>query len=291
MSLIIDLHSHTTHSDGALSPQELVMRAQQMQIDVLAITDHDTVSAISVAKEYAQKNDIKLEIVTGVELSTSWHGFDIHILGYNMDINDPVLLKRLAAQLQERDERARRICDKLAKCGIENVYEDALIHANGAQISRNHIANVLVDRQVCATHQLAFSKYLGKGKRAYATPKWITIQTAVEWITQAGGQAVIAHPSHYDMSTKWLRRLTTEFKAAGGVAMEVTHPNMQKQTKSLLLEVALSSELLGSAGSDFHAPGRWTELGRRLDISEQVKPIWHDWPVVLNHHKIHQQIA
>jgi predicted metal-dependent phosphoesterase TrpH len=291
MSLIIDLHSHTTHSDGALSPQELVMRAQQMQIDVLAITDHDTVSAISVAKEYAQKNDIKLEIVTGVELSTSWHGFDIHILGYNMDIDDPVLLKRLAAQLQERDERAKRICDKLARCGIENVYEDALIHANGAQISRNHIANVLVDRQVCATHQLAFSKYLGKGKRAYATPKWITIQTAVEWITQAGGQAVIAHPSHYDMSTKWLRRLTNEFKAAGGVAMEVTHPNMQKQTKSLLLEVALSSELLGSAGSDFHAPGRWTELGRRLDISEKVKPIWHDWPVVLNHHKIHQQIA
>lgn len=291
MSLIIDLHSHTTHSDGALSPQELVMRAQQMQVDVLAITDHDTVSAISVAKEYAQKNDIKLEIVTGVELSTSWHGFDIHILGYNMDIDDPVLLKRLAAQLQERDERAKRICDKLAKCGIENVYEDALNHANGAQISRNHIANVLVDRQVCATHQLAFSKYLGKGKRAYATPKWITIQTAVEWITQAGGQAVIAHPSHYDMSTKWLRRLTTEFKAAGGVAMEVTHPNMQKQTKSLLLEVALSSELLGSAGSDFHAPGRWTELGRRLDISEQVKPIWHNWPVVLNHHKIHQRIA
>ena len=291
MSLIIDLHSHTTHSDGALSPQELVMRAQQMQIDVLAITDHDTVSAISLAKEYAQKNDIKLEIVTGVELSTSWHGFDIHILGYNMDIDDPVLLKRLAAQLQERDERAKRICDKLARCGIENVYEDALIHANGAQISRNHIANVLVDRQVCATHQLAFSKYLGKGKRAYATPKWITIQTAVEWITQAGGQAVIAHPSHYDMSTKWLRRLTNEFKAAGGVAMEVTHPNMQKQTKSLLLEVALSSELLGSAGSDFHAPGRWTELGRRLDISEKVKPIWHDWPVVLNHHKIHQQIA
>ncbi|GBL05484.1 PHP domain-containing protein [Glaciecola sp. KUL10] len=291
MSLIIDLHSHTTHSDGALSPQELVMRAQQMQIDVLAITDHDTVSAISVAKEFAQKNDIKLEIVTGVELSTSWHGFDIHILGYNMDIDDPVLLKRLAAQLQERDERAKRICDKLAKCGIENVYEDALNHANGAQISRNHIANVLVDRQVCATHQLAFSKYLGKGKRAYATPKWITIQTAVEWITQAGGQAVIAHPSHYDMSTKWLRRLTTEFKAAGGVAMEVTHPNMQKQTKSLLLEVALSSELLGSAGSDFHAPGRWTELGRRLDISEQVKPIWHNWPVVLNHHKIHQRIA
>ena len=291
MSLIIDLHCHTTHSDGALRPEELVVRAQQMQVDVLAITDHDTVSAIQVAKDFAIQSNINIEIVTGVELSTSWHGFDIHILGYNMELNDPVFRKRLETQLQERDERAKRICDKLAKCGFEDIYQEALINANGAQISRNHIANVLVNRQICASHQLAFTKYLGKGKRAYATPKWISIQTAVEWITQAGGQAVVAHPSHYDMSTKWLRRLASDFKAAGGVAMEVTHPNMQKQTKTLLTEVALSSDLLGSAGSDFHAPGRWTELGRRLDICEQITPIWHDWPVVLNHQKFNQQIA
>lgn len=277
MTLRIDLHSHTSHSDGALTPQELVLRAQQMQIDVLAITDHDTITATQVARDYVKEINGSLKVVSGVELSTSWHGFDIHILGYNMLIDDATFRQRLAQQLEERDMRAQRICAKLAKCGIEDVYEDALKEANGAQISRSHIAHVLVQRQVCDTHQQAFTKYLGKGKRAFTSPKWISIETAVQWIKDAGGQAVIAHPSHYDMTTKWLRRLAKEFLAAGGVGMEVTHPNMQEPNKKLLAEIAKETGLLGSAGSDFHAPGRWTELGRRLDIAYDVTPIWHDW--------------
>jgi len=280
MTIKIDLHCHTTHSDGALTPEEIVLRAQQMQVDVLAITDHDTVSGVAHAQAAIDKHNIKLKLIAGVELSTSWHGFDIHILGFNVDIQHNVFLGNLQDQMLERDERAKRICDKLAKCGVVDVYQDALRHANGAQISRNHIAQVLVERQICSSFQQAFTKYLGKGKRAYTTPKWIDIETAIKWIVEAGGQAVIAHPSHYDMSTKWLRRLTSEFKQLGGDGMEITHPNMSPQTKSLLLDIAKDSQLFGSAGSDFHSPGRWTELGKRLQISEQITPIWHDWSVI-----------
>ena len=278
--LKIDLHSHTNCSDGALSPIQLVQRAQQMQVDVLAITDHDTVAGIQTAKDYVQAENMRMQIISGVELSTSWHGFDIHIVGLNVDNHDPIFLERLSQQLEERDRRAVRICEKLHKCGHEGIYDLALAYADGAQISRNHIAKALVQRGVVTQAQQAFTKFLGKNKRAHVTPKWISVKEAIQWIHDAGGSAVLAHPSHYDMTSKWLRRIVNEFSQHGGDAMEITHPNMAADKKRLLQEILKDNNLLASAGSDFHFPSRFTELGRRLEIPDSIVPVWHDWSMI-----------
>jgi predicted metal-dependent phosphoesterase TrpH len=276
--LKIDLHSHTTFSDGKLSPKELIMRAQTMQVDVLAITDHDTVNGISVARSEAKAIAPKLKIISGTEISTRWHGFEIHILGLNVDETDKQFLARLESQQETRAQRSLDILEKLKKAGVNVEYEEVKQLASGV-ISRGHFAQLLVNKGIVSHHQQAFSEYLGKGKKAYATPKWIDIQTAVAWIKEAGGQAVIAHPYHYDMTTKWLRRLAAEFCQAGGEGIEVQHPNLAKAKQTLMIEIALEHGLLGSAGSDFHAPGPWTELGKRLTLPQSIVPIWHNWDV------------
>lgn len=280
--LKIDLHSHTHHSDGKLSVSELLVRAEQMQVDVLAITDHDCVDGIAPAMDILANNSQNLRLISGTEISTKWHGFEIHILGLEVNHECEVFLTRLASQLAKRQIRAEKICKKLAKLGINNVLPDAQDLVTTGCISRAHIAQVLLSRGVCTNFQQAFSQYLGKNKRAYVVPEWITIEEAVTWIHEAGGKAVIAHPYHYDMTSKWLRRLSHEFKAYGGDAMEVQHPNLAKSKHDLMVDIALEANLMGSAGSDFHAPSRWTELGRRLGFSEQLRPIWKDFKTPLD---------
>jgi len=284
--LKIDLHSHSHFSDGKLSVPELLMRAQQMQVDYLAITDHDCVDAITPALGYVEAQKLagkkSLNIISGTEISTSWHGFEIHILGLDVDHNCPVFKDRLASQLDKREQRAKKIALKLAKIGIHNIYEDALKkvvnrQGNKGCISRAHIAQVLVERGECLHFQQAFTQFLGAKKKAYVVPNWIDIETAVTWIHEAGGKAVIAHPFHYDMTTKWLRRLATEFASIGGDAMEVQHPNLAKAKHDLMVKIALEANLMGSAGSDFHAPSKWTELGRRLNMPDAIKPVWQSF--------------
>lgn len=273
----IDLHSHTYYSDGQLSPKELIDRAHNMQVNVLAITDHDTVNGIDEALDYqsAQKRD--MQILPGVEISTSWHNFDIHILGLNVDYKNPLFLERLEQQSQERDRRAQQMSDKLAKVGIENVLADAKLLAGVGQLTRAHFARVLIQRNVAKDFDAVFKKYLGKGKKAHVKPKWISIQEAVAWIQEAGGKAVLAHPGHYDMTTKWLKRLVAEFAVAGGDGMEVVHSHLTPERKKLLEDIAAEHNLQASSGSDFHFPNRWTELGKNLTLPQQLMPIWHDW--------------
>lgn len=276
----IDLHSHTHYSDGHLSPKELVDRAHNMQVDVLAITDHDTIDGVQTAMDYQLQQKRAMQILSGVEISTSWHNFDIHILGLNVDHTNPQFLARLDEQSQERDRRAQQMSDKLAKVGILNVFEDAKELAGVGQITRAHFARVLVQRQVVRDFDSVFKKYLGKGKKAHVKPKWISIEQAVTWIHDAGGKAVLAHPGHYDMTTKWLRRLVTEFANAGGDGMEVIHSHLSPERKKMLADLATEHNLQASSGSDFHYPNRWTELGKNLTLPEQLVPIWHDWALV-----------
>lgn len=255
------------------------MRAQQMQVDVLAITDHDTIAAIVEAREYARLHAPKMKVLSGVEISTRWHGFEIHVLGLNIDENDPVLLERLFEQQQEREQRSIAIVDKLNKAGVDIQLAEVKAKAKGV-VSRGHFAQVLVSKNICSHPQQAFTQYLGKDKKAYATPKWVELEEAVMWIKEAKGQAVLAHPFHYDMTSKWLRRLLTQFKEAGGEGMEVQHPNLAKAKHDLMISLALEHGLLASAGSDFHAPSRWTELGKRLQLPPTIQSIWHDWSVL-----------
>lgn len=276
----IDLHSHTLYSDGQLSPQELVLRAHNMQLDVLAITDHDTVAALDEAEAFQASQTRPLTIVPGIELSTSWHGFDIHVLGLNVDRSSDTFQQRLAEQSAARKVRAEAIALKLEKCGLTGVYEKALSYAGKGQITRAHFGRAMVDMQYVNNFDAAFKKYLGKGKRAHVAPKWISIEDAVTWIHEADGKAVLAHPGHYDMTTKWLRRLLVQFSQAGGDGMEVCHPNLAPAKQNQLASFAQEYGLQASAGSDFHGPGRWTELGRHLNIPEHLTPIWQTWNLI-----------
>jgi len=276
----IDLHSHTHYSDGHLSPKELIDRAHNMQVNVLAITDHDTVDGIQEAMDYQSGQKRSMQIMSGVEISTSWHNFDIHILGLNVDHKNEQFLARLDQQSKERDRRAQQMSDKLAKVGIENVFEDAKTLAGKGQITRAHFARVLVERRVVKDFEAVFKKYLGKGKKAHVKPQWIVIEEAVTWIQDAGGKAVLAHPGHYDMTTKWLKRLVEEFANAGGDGMEVVHSHLTPERKKMLADMASEHNLQASSGSDFHYPNRWTELGKNLKLPEQLVPIWNDWNLV-----------
>ena len=273
----IDLHSHSHYSDGQLSPKELIDRAHNMQVDVLAITDHDTVDGIPEALAYQAGQKRAMQILPGVEISTSWHNFDIHILGLHVDHNNELFLQRLAEQSAERDRRALQISDKLAKVGINDVFTEAKNLAGVGQVTRAHFARVLVSRQLVNDMEAAFRKYLGKGKKAHVKPQWISMQEAIQWIQDAGGKAVLAHPGHYDLTTKWLKRLVAEFAQVGGDGMEVIHSHLSPEKKKLLTDLALEHHLLASSGSDFHYPNRWTELGKNLTLPAQMMPIWRDW--------------
>lgn len=274
----VDLHTHTHFSDGKLSPTELVMRAHNQQLDVLAITDHDTLAGLAEAREYQAQQKRSLHIIAGVEISTKWHGFEIHILGLNVDEKSATLDAHLATQAHIRHERAQKMSEKLSRIGINDVYTEAMTHVGAGQITRAHLASVLVKRGVVNSWNSAFTQYLGKGKKAYVNSPWPSIDEAIAWIQAAGGVAVLAHPGHYDMKTKWLRRLLTDFKAANGQGMEVTHPNMAPTKKQLLAQLAREYELLAAVGSDFHGPSAWSELGRKLDIDSDLPTVWQDWP-------------
>ncbi len=273
----IDLHSHTYYSDGQLSPEELVLRAHTMQVDALAITDHDTTNAIPEALHAQSLQSRKLLIIPGIEFSTAWHGFDIHILGLNLNLSSPGLQQGIAAQTQARAERAEAINNKLEKAGCTGVLAQAQVFARKGQVTRAHFARALQHLGYVESADAAFKKYLGKDKRAHVKPKWASMGQAIEWIHAGGGKAVVAHPGHYKLSAKWLRRLLVEFKAEGGDGMEVCHPRISPDMKRQLAIYAREYDLQASAGSDFHFPNRWTELGRHLTIPEDLCPVWHDW--------------
>lgn len=276
-SLRVDLHSHTNCSDGSLTPKELIERAVNFQIDVLAITDHDTVAGLDSAKRTILDKKIPLTLIDGIEISTQWQGFEIHIVGLNIAPEHPQLQKLIIEQQQRRESRALSMGEKLAKCGFDDVYTEAKALAAEGSITRAHFAKVLLHRGVVSKMQAAFDKYIGKGKRAYVNPNWCTIEEAVSTIHAAGGVAVMAHPIRYDLSTKWLRRLIVHFKDVQGDGLEVVLPQMSNEQRKLMLSFCSEYDLHASMGSDFHQPSRWSDLGRNLIMPEKANPIWQLW--------------
>ncbi|MCW8833814.1 MAG: PHP domain-containing protein [Colwellia sp.] len=277
----IDLHSHTQCSDGGLSPQTLIDRAVNYQIAVLAITDHDTVAGFDIAQEYILEKNIPIKLISGIEISTAWQGFEIHIVGLNIDVKHDAIVKLIAEQQQAREDRAITIGEKLAKCGFPDAYNDAKHLAGDGSITRAHFAKVLYQQGHVSTMQKAFDQYLGKKgrniQRAYVKPNWCSIEQAVEAIHAAGGTAVMAHPIRYDLSAKWLRRLIVHFQENNGDALEVVLPQMNPQQRQTMLNYCLEYDLHASLGSDFHHPNKWSDLGRNLTLPECAKPIWALW--------------
>ena len=271
-----DLHSHSTASDGSLSPEHLVARAIEQGVDVLALTDHDGTEGIIAAQAAAQGT--KLSLVTGVEVSVTWGSSTVHILGLKVDHKNPALQKGLKKIRDYRKERAVKIAERLEKSGISGAYEGASQYASPVMLGRVHFAKFLVDKGHAKNINDVFKRYLVRNKPGYVSGEWATLAQAVNWINEAGGQAVIAHPARYKMTATKLRRLITEFKELGGVGLEVVSGRQHPEEIKTLAKLANDFNLLASCGSDFHSPDNtWVELGRLAVLPASVNPIWKSW--------------
>ncbi len=271
-----DLHSHSTVSDGSLSPEHLVARAIDQGVDVLALTDHDGTEGIIAAQAAAQGT--KLSLVTGVEISVTWGSSTIHILGLKVDHKNAALQKGLEKIRDYRKERAVKIAERLEKSGISGAYEGASQYASPVMLGRVHFAKFLVDKGHAKNINDVFKRYLVRNKPGYVSGEWATLAQAVNWINGAGGQAVIAHPARYKMTATKLRRLITEFKELGGVGLEVVSGRQHPEEIKILAKLANDFNLLASCGSDFHSPDNtWVELGRLPELPSSVNPIWKKW--------------
>ena len=277
--MLIDLHSHTKASDGQLTPSELVQRAENRQVHFLAITDHDTIDGLAEAAQYIQDNNLKLQLINGIEITTNWLNHEIHVVGVNIDPTHSALTELIERQKEKREQRAIEMGRRLAKANIPDVYEGAKALAGEGAITRAHFARYMVDIGVADSFPKVFDKYLSRGNTGYVPHDWIDLEEAIKIIHIAGGQAVLAHPDAYKLSNKWLRKLLVTFKNDGGDAMEVA---IGQQNPQMRLQLALWSkeyDLLASQGSDFHFVGRWRDLGKSLFLPEVCQPIWHNWTV------------
>lgn len=290
----IDLHCHSNASDGVLSPSELLLRAETMQLDVLAITDHDSIQGYLAAAAELQQlaaaeqagarakqprgaAGLPLQLISGIEFSCSWQGFEIHILGWNFNPKEAAMQQLISAQTERRLQRAEAIAGRLQQHGVSAAH---MPHAQqNAVRTRLHFAEALQRYGYVRDTQQAFDKYLAKGQCAYVAPQWCSIAEAVQAIHGSGGSAAIAHPLAYDLSNKWLRRLLVDFHSWGGRCIEVVSGQQSPEQRRWLTELAQTYHLMASVGSDFHFPGRWRELGRNLAMPAGLTPVWHDWPL------------
>ncbi len=273
----IDLHSHTTASDGRLTPSQLIDRAVEFDLHTLAITDHDTIDGLPVAHDYICNMGISLTLINGIEISTVWQNKDIHIVGLGIDIENSALQTLIKEQKKRRVERSELMALRIAKVTQDDVLEGVKAIAGDAPITRAHFAKWLVDNGYAKTMQQVFKKYLTRNNPGYVPPIWCSISEAIDVIHQAGGQAVLAHPARYQLTAKWIKRLITAFCEAGGDAMEVAQPQQPQQERRNLADYAIQYKLLASQGSDFHYPSPWMELGRNLWLPSGVEPVWKDW--------------
>ena len=273
-----DLHLHSHYSDGTLAPAALVARAAAAGVDVMALTDHDCTDGMSEARAAAA--EAGMQLVPGVEISVTWQQMTIHIVGLGIRTDDATLCQGLARLLEQRRTRARAIADKLARRNIAGALEAVTELAGGAILGRTHFAHFLVERGVVPTKELAFRQYLLRGGAAYVPVQWATLDEAVGWINAAGGQAVIAHPARYKLTSGKLRKLLGEFRDAGGAAIEVVCGGQSPQINGNMAAFANEFGLLASVGSDYHGPGQhWLEPGRLPRLPEIATPVWRDWAV------------
>ena len=276
-SVIDDLHSHTTASDGCLTPEALVHRAVEMRVGTLAITDHDTTAAIAPAREEISRSGLALNLIPGVEISTVWENHEIHIVGLNIDITHPLMCEFLAQQTERRNQRAQLIAERLEKAQIPGALEGAQQLAQGGAVTRGHFARFLVECGKASSMADVFKKYLARGKTGYVPPQWCTIEQAIDVIHHSGGKAVLAHPGRYNLSAKWLKRLVAHFAEHHGDAMEVAQCQQSPNERTQLATLARQHHLWASQGSDFHQPCPWIELGRKLWLPAGVEGVWQLW--------------
>jgi len=274
--LNIDLHTHSNCSDGALTPAELVARAAAAGVEVLALTDHDTVAGLEDADHSAGVHGLRL--VPGVEISASWRAQAIHVLGLWIDPASAELRGVLGMQAERRRARMRKICARLEKLGLPGPLLLAAVEAHPGLPTRAHLANAMVAGGHVSRADEAFRKYLGAGKPANVAAEWPALDVVVGWIRAAGGVAALAHPARYALSAGARRQMLGDFVAAGGGALEVVTGANGAQHVEGVAALAVKYGLMGSVGSDFHDPQlTWNPLGRSLKLPDCVTPVWRSY--------------
>ena len=270
----VDLHSHSTISDGLLSPVDLVRRAAGNGVEILALTDHDELGGLAMARAEAESLGIKF--VDGVELSVSWGDQTVHIVGLGVDPGCPVLVQGVLQVRSGRDERAQRMSDELAKIGIRGVLDGARKYVgNPALVSRSHFARYLVEIGISRTVSEVFDYYLARGKPGFVEHEWATLEQAVGWIHAAGGVAVIAHPGRCRLSKAELFVLFERFKELGGEAIEVVSGTQNGDAALEYARIARQYGFLASRASDFHGPGEsMVDIGKAEALPPDLVPVW-----------------
>jgi predicted metal-dependent phosphoesterase TrpH len=269
-----DLHCHSTTSDGTLTPEELAARAAANGVDLWALTDHDEVGGQQRAMDAARALGIRY--LTGVEISVTFADVTVHIVGLGFDHTDPRMMEGLADTRDGRGPRAIEMGAQLAKAGIPGAYEGALKYVgNPRLISRTHFARFLVDTGVCRDTSEVFRKYLTEGKPGYVPHRWARLGNAVNWITQSGGVAVIAHPARYKFTPNEEYALFSEFRQHGGQGVEVVTGSHTAAEALRYADMAREFGLAASRGSDFHSPDEsHTDLGKLPPLPPDLTPVW-----------------
>lgn len=273
MSLVYDLHCHSTASDGLLRPRELVARAKQFGVDVLALTDHDTLAGLAEAQAAAK--ELGVTVINGVEISATWNRRTLHVVGLHVDPEHPALLAGLSTMQAKRRERAVEMGRRLEAQGFPNALAGACRYGDGHNVTRTHFARYLVECGAAATVGDVFRSYLRAGKPGYVKTEWAPLSEAVSWIRAAGGEAVLAHPGRYNFTGSMMRAMLLDFVACGGTGIEVVYSGCTPDMLRNNADYARRFKLRASVGSDFHDPSvPWIELGRLPPLPTDLAPIW-----------------
>lgn len=273
MLQVYDLHTHSTASDGVLSPTELVKHAAMAGVYGLALTDHDTTDGLIEAELTA--NELGMIWIPGVELSTTWNSQTIHIVGLWINPDAPELKMGLAKLREFRIWRAEEMGRSLARNNIPGAFAGASKFANGKILTRTHFARFLIQQGFATNEQQVFEHFLISGKPGYVASQWTAIDEAINWIRQAQGRAVLAHPGCYRLNYKSLRRLVNVFKEVGGCALEVISRSHTAENVAIIARLANEFGLLSSVGSDFHSPHNSRDvLGQLPNLPAECVPIW-----------------
>ncbi|MEM8563141.1 MAG: PHP domain-containing protein [Pseudomonadota bacterium] len=279
--MLIDFHTHTSASDGALSPLELLKLARARGVGMLAITDHDTVQGyLSAARELDRHASIQsdLLLVPGVELSCRWSATTVHIVGLGFDCSHDAMLSGLSTLAVARKERSETIASRLEKLGFAGALSGASVLAGDGQLGRPHFADWMVAEGHVKDHATAFDRFLGQGKTGDVKAYWPELKQVVSWIVAAGGVAVLAHPLKYRFTRMKLRRMLTDFVAAGGGAIELTSGRQGLEQITQLRRLAAEFKLEVSVGSDYHRDGAYfPPPGIELPKVKPLTGVWERW--------------
>lgn len=280
--MLIDFHTHSNASDGTLSPLELVARALERNISLLAITDHDTVDGYKQAAAHHGESAANLQLIPGIEFSCVWSGTTIHVLGLGIDCEHPAMRAGVSRMAVAREERAQKIAERLDKRGFAGALAGARSQAGESQLGRPHFAAWMVEQGHVASPNAAFDRYLGQGKPGDVKAFWPDLAEVVEWIEVSGGAAVIAHPLKYRFTGMKLRRLITAFVEAGGSGIEVRSGRQTADQVAHLRRLAQTFDLEISIGSDFHRDSTYgaplgVDLQVELRTDAGLRGVWERW--------------